>query len=719
MNLKKCIKYIFLFILGYIGIFTLNNLRNIYYLLSGSQYNLDFITIPMIISLIIYMIYIFVVKKKKNWFTVSWGLLFLFYNICNGVLVSSNIHTFFILFSILMIYSFFLYLKIKNFSFSLILSFCLMIIITMMLGMIGLLKIVKFIIPIIAILIIIYLFKHRNKLNVHENCKNFFAREFFAFTILFIIAIVGGIGRYVHTYDEYSHWAYDAKAVIHYDKLSTSQEIMSKTRRYAPVITCWHYIVAQYSEFSEPNLYIGLAIFISIFIMSTASYVNNKKYLFLTILTTYLSCFIFGGVYGFDTLYADLAFSAVFGTTFISYLKTKENNNKYYDYILALLAIILTLIKPSGCTASFALLFYIMLDFIFNNGHKSIFNKIIEFIKKYYKLILVVLLSFVIWQGYVKVIDKINVDYYNADVRPWTLKSDLSKKMNFEFINNFKDKIVETFDDTLIYGIINVSLYEFIIISTLFWFAIFKLKGKDSKQSKKTISFISTYLVFLILTALSIFVSFSYYEASIIASFGRYLNCIHVGGLFIIIYLIFSNIECKYMNVLAIILFLFLCLSVSFEKSFYFIIDYKDRQKTQEFCQGLTNRFQYVINNTNDDSKIFVLDQQDETGIMAMWYARYYLFPRKVNASSDAITWKVKTDKNEYDLQNWGLNKKTFVDHLKKYKFEYIYFYSNRDDLLEILDEYYVDFSNEKDMSLFKIDFNNKTSMNLEAVYEQ
>jgi D-3-phosphoglycerate dehydrogenase len=69
----------------------------------------------------------------------------------------------------------------------------------------------------------------------------------------------------------------------------------------------------------------------------------------------------------------------------------------------------------------------------------------------------------------------------------------------------------------------------------------------------------------------------------------------------------------------------------------------------------MQEKFKIVNENTEENSMVYVLNQKDTDSIMPMWYSRYYVFPRKVNASSSAITWKIRTDKNVKDLGELGL----------------------------------------------------------------
>ena len=256
----------------------------------------------------------------------------------------------------------------------------------------------------------------------------------------------------------------------------------------------------------------------------------------------------------------------------------------------------------------------------------------------------------------------------------------------------------------MIFGSINLTLFKFII---LLFGTIFALTyDKKDNNFFKYLNFIMTYIVFFGLTALSIFVTFTYYEASIIASFERYLNSIHIALLMLIIFICYCKIvETKknYYKIIGLVVVLIVILSSSFKNMFYFITDWSSRIETQNISSMRMDKFKEVNEKTDENSKIFVVDQNDTDGIMAMWYARYYLFPRKVNASSVAITWKIKTEKDKDDLQDWGLTSNTFKEELTKYNFDYLYLYTKDKEFYQVLNSSFEDYETFQKYDLYKI----------------
>ena len=89
---KKFLKSILLIIISYLGLFLVNNIRNLFNLLIYNINNITYISFPFIISLIIFMFYIFKIRKKlKNkYFDASFLIILGLFNIRNVWLIKIN-----------------------------------------------------------------------------------------------------------------------------------------------------------------------------------------------------------------------------------------------------------------------------------------------------------------------------------------------------------------------------------------------------------------------------------------------------------------------------------------------------------------------------------------------------------------------------------------------------------------------------------------------------
>ena len=714
---NKVVKNTFFVILNYI-LFTF--IVNIRFFISnllnrGGNYQLDLINVTAVISVIfISLIYIFrkSIFQKKVFFWIIYCSLLL-YSLAQAYYVNFIVYPFIFIYIYLMLITYFTILVYKRcFEISIVTSFSTLILGTFVLGMFGLLIIVKYVMLLSTILIGVYIYKvyKNNKKDLIKARDVLFSDGFIIYTIIFTIAILGGAGMYVNSWDEYSHWAYDAKAVIYYSKFGNAQEIMSKTKAYAPIFSAWHYIVAIFNGFSEHNLFIGLNIFIATYLMPAFTLLKDKK-LFIKILSViaiYFCCYIFGGVYIYSSLYADLAISIIFSATLILYfcIPDKENTNLL---TIIMMLVILTLSKTNGFAAGITFLSMVLINEVLNKETKGndLKKYIVNIIKKYYKYLLAIIITFLIWKIYNVFMGKITHEYYNAVILPDSLRGDLALKLNSEFIRNFAKSVIKSFDSTLIHSVISISMYQYLIIIFSLLFAVYYIESKKANIAlNKMFVFILGYFVFYTLTVVAMFYAMSLYEASNLASFGRYLNWFHVGALvYILAYIQKLDLNKRHMPL--IVIYVVIIFMIGFNNLTYFV--YKDLNSgSYSTYLTYTQKVNIIKKNVPKESMVYIIDQEDKEGIMAMWHVRYYAFPIQTNASSGAISWKIKTKKNKDDLQNWGLTKTKWVKQLTKYKFEYVYLFSSDNEFFEKTKDLYSDYELAKKSTLFKVKVKNE-----------
>lgn len=682
--------------------------------------NVDVFTIEMIAGSLFIGTCIILLKKKGAFNKLSISMLLVTYgcSLLNGIFTGENIIMYVLIFNYILFITFLFSLYTKQrFEISLICSVSIMLLLIFAMSLFNLLFIIKYLILISIVVGLLLIFINIKKHGI-ENLKQMFKEKFCScgliiFSVLYMMCLFGGIGRYVHTYDEFSHWAFDAKSVIEFDELSTNEDVISRTRSYPPIISLWHYFINIFTGFNEHNLYIGLNMFVFIYIMPIFSFIKRKNlwitpFLFVTSIS---ACFLLGGVYSYNSLYADLALSTVFTCNFLIYLLYKDDL-KYLNKFLFLTLSILVLTKPTGIVMAGIFIFTMLLiDYLKFNEYnikplnfKQIISKLI---KKWGKLIALILTIYLIWFGYVKIMNNITQDFYDFRLIPIGLESSLKYKFDFTLIGKICFNLLKSFDDPTVYGIIRLSFSNFIIIIFLLLFNVFYLKYKENYKIavKKTLPYILSYIAFYLLTLLSVFVMFSVYEASILASFGRYLNTFNYALIiFIIAYISQEEFLINRKNKLfALLIYLLIIVNVPVTKMTYFVSDYENRIKTREFSYNMQDQFKIVNENTEEDSMVYILNQQDTESIMTMWYARYYLFPRKVNASSTAISWKIKTNKNTEDLGDWGLTAEELSRNLYDYEFDYLFLYSFDDEMFEKMKFMFNDYDKSKQHTLFKI----------------
>jgi len=596
-------------------------------------------------------------------------------------------------FIILITTSFMVITKYK-FEISLVLATSVLIAIFIIIGLLDILKFSKLFLLIITITSLFYLTKNKKRTLNTINETNI--KSLSIFTVLFIIAVLGGVGRYIHSWDEYSYWGYAAKTCINEKSFYSVIEKAGDTKNYPPVSTIWHYIVSSFSNgFSEQNLYIGLTILTFIFMMPIFRNViekdNNNILLFVIAVITFP--LLFSGAYAYTLVYVDLLLTGMCTSALIVYdlYKNKTIDRKIY----ILLLVLITLLKPNGFVFAFTIILLQYLKDVFSSRFK--FKNIFIELKKYIIPGILVLISFIAWRLFTSS-SIIKSTAYTYTLIPRALKNNLSLKLNSKFIFTFITNLINSIDGTILFSFIEVPLFGYLMLLLVFIYNTEK-EEKAKRVCKTLLPYIISYITFFCITALSLFVMFSLYEAENLASFGRYLNPINISLFLLCMYKITNLKNSK----ITFIISIGIIILVGFSKSTFFISDLRARRDTKHISEAREESFREVINYTEKDSKVFVINQTDENTIMPLWYARYYCFPRTINSSSAAITWKVKTKENSWDLKKWGLTDEKLEKHLIDYDFDYIFFYSQTDELKKELEEFVTDKEEFEKGKLFKI----------------
>lgn len=675
---------------------------NILELLKYKVFSIDFnIIIFSLKTLLLLTIFIFTnIKIKKYKFLNNYiNIVLLTISIMSLLFNSFNSIGFLLLFAFLNTITIVCMKRLKTkFEISLVLSTSFIILTFVIIGVLNLLKFSYLFILLIFIVSIIYLLK--NKTTSIEIIKSINKNSLIIFSILFLIAIISGVGRYVHKWDEYSYWAYAAKVTIDTSSLKSLVSYTSSMSTYPPVSSIWHYFVNLFTGYSEPNLYIGLTILDFIFLMPLFMKLSKKNITntILLIIVGVTFPYLFNGSITYGLLYVDLLLGFMCASVLILKDYLKENNKSFKPLILIL--ILITLLKPQGFIYSSTLIFLFFLQEVFQE--KISIKTILIKLKKFIIPVAIIILIFIAWQIIARIFED-GIHSYLVSIKPDSLKTDLSQKLNSTFLLRYINSLKSSIDDSIFYSFINIPFFSFLI--TLFGL-IYLIHIKEKKEGliKILSPYIISYVVFFALIALSLFIMFSYYEASILASFGRYLAPINIGlityVLYKISYLYEKNLSIK-------IIYLILIAFIGFSNVTFFISDIKERRDTAHIKIERENIFKEINEKTKKDSKIFVINQEDTDGIMPLWYARYYCYPRIINANSNAITWKIKTPSNEWDLQDWGLTEITFQNHLIDEDFDYVFLYSKTDELFEELKNTFEFKENLKDYNLFKVNKSN------------
>jgi len=354
----------------------LNNLENLF--IDKSFINVDFVNRPTIISLIVIGLIIFLWDKLKGYrkLAISIVIVTLSSVLLNGFFVEKTMYGYMLLYYA-MILNTYIFSKIfkQRFEISIFASHACLMIFATMLAMFGLLKVFIYAMVVLQVLGLIYMFFNKEKLASYDE-TNISSTSVLIFSVMFVLFVIGGIDRFVHTWDEYSHWAFDAKAVQYFDELSTNENVVSSTRQYPPLMSLWQYFVSRFTGFGETHLYVGLSLYILTMIMPAFCVIDKKNKAFLPLFTIimFFGSAFFGSTYTYNSLYADYAAAVTYFTTFVIYLLYRDKDRKTMNLLLFLAMTLMVLLKPTGIINAFV--FFVIaaiVDYITINDGK--FNK--------------------------------------------------------------------------------------------------------------------------------------------------------------------------------------------------------------------------------------------------------------------------------------------------------------------------------------------------------
>lgn len=620
--------------------------------------------------------------KKLKWFISITVLIVCLFNV---LMPSINILSYMFVFLFILFITFWASKFFgKETPISLGISVSILLCILWLLGVLNLLRFTKFFIIILLIVGVLYLYFYYKKSNkkVIEEINNFLDWHVIILGLLFIVSIVNGFERYVHIWDEYNMWGIQAKKVILTHSINGCDHPI--------IMALWSYFVSIFDTFKEPNLYIAHSLFIYIFLMSIFSLVKDKKIYPILFLVMFTFCYLFKEVYNFSTLYADLPSAVVFGFGLVCFFGSAfKNKVEFYPLLLA--AFLLTLLKLQGFVLATTLLLICISYIVINQmkwTKKTFKNNIKEVIKRYFPLLLIPLVLFIVWYFYSKNI-LLNGAYESKEVIPPSLSTTLISDFNFYNISRFINNFFEFLDKPAFYSIVQLSFFQYIIllISLLFIY-FYRQNSKVVDALKKIVPFMLGIVCFYSLTLLASASQQATPDALNLASLGRYLGNFNVGIFMFVVWLYFSMLyrSNKIKYIILLVCTGIIVISVPLNSTLSFVLDLDDRYEQRNIYYQNKERFDAVIKHTKKGSRIYVVDQEDKLGYLSMCHSLYYLYPRVVNTNG-SINWKIATDSNREDLKGWGMTvqklKETFID----YSFDYLYLYSSTDELFTELSQ--------------------------------
>ena len=509
--------------------------------------------------------------------------------------------------------------------------------------------------------------------NIKEFKNNYFTYGLIAFIIVYVFIFIYDLNRSLSAWDDVSHWGLMVKEMFRLDNfyiVDASTLLVHKD--YPPIIQLYElFWLKCCGSFKESYLLRSLHTFnISLLL----PFLNLDKLLkkinsetlnecFITyIKTTLYTVIVLLIILLFDThgvlntLYVDYPLSIITSYILVSILLEK---NKTSNYMLIKLSILFSFII---LTKQVSLAFYLMLLFFYIiNIIKSKNINILQVIKIVLLLIMIPILMLVVWNKYTNEFN-ITRQFMISDIKIHELSNIITNK------NNKKHIIVEKYKNAIFNDSISHSKFikltyfsSYIIYSilTLIIFLILK-KIKDREYIKYYLTVTIGYIGYGVMILILYLFCFKD-EGYVLASFDRYMVT-YLLILFITLTCIFinhieinNNIEknIKYY----IIFILMLLISIKSDELYRLLPIVRPRS-----IHYLHNMTDYIIKNTEEDSKIFILSQ-NVPYVEIQIYVNYYINPRKCNFEYFNLPINCKNCEKEYKIK----------EYLSNYDYIYIY----------------------------------------------
>lgn len=545
-------------------------------------------------------------------------------------------------------------------------------------GLFGCLRLgVNLIIIITLILYILVFYEIYKQRNFKCFLSNLFTPAFaiWVFTLLFLFILHKN--RLLINWDEFSHWGDVVKVMYNIDDFSTSSKSLSLFQDYPPGLSLFQYFFQVLNgEFKESLLYITYQIIpISLYLsfLRTTSWKNPCK-IIISIIIVLLVPLAFNSGY-LKSIYVDALLGMLAGYIFAIIYTDKKN--MFFWVKLSLSLAVLILLKDAAKLFAIAALVMVFIlcakkitwvKKINKNTLKEYFKSFMPFII----LSLVVILVIISWNmkvkmngitpvfnGKVDLIQLVKIILNRGDPQKFTIY--------LNFINALFDNTVFSFAG------IEFTYFGTIGLFLLLYFSYFICcrKGKDNFKRMSAIIFCFSLIYTLGIGVMYIF-KFSIYEATNLASFGRYINIYFTAMISYFACLILNQQNIKIDSILLVSLLLVSTPLGSFIDAYY---NKATNNSIRDSYTSLSEKLSIKLK--DDKKKIYIISQQSDG--YDYWILKFSI-RNNLSGINEPFSWSVGTPYYEGDIwtkdisiEDWMLELKENYDLVLLHKSDEIF----------------------------------------------
>lgn len=518
--------------------------------------------------------------------------------------------------------------------------------------------------------------------------------SFFIFIILFIfLSFATRKIDILMGWDECSYWATMVKRLFYFNTYIGDGNFHSMY--YPPALTSYNYYIVKFIGFADSSLYFSQYIFVLSGLIFLIKDYDWKKIILCLLI-------IFGG-YVFLilllkpyvlTLYSEIPLILLSGIALISLFTAKSKSDYYF---VAMLLCNIAWIKSNGLMLCLLIVLVALVQ-IFNcykrkfsssktKEKNKYFKVFIEVIKEKKELLFVIIAPFIasfIFKVFLQIFNISNPQVAGTSIKSFLyilLRDTDSSNLVVDFANSLnKNYNYSTFNLT------SIALVALIILG--FWVIEKINKNNECVNNNKYIT-IAIFLSFALYCASLLYAYcflFSEGEASVLASFDRYMNsfigCIGIGFLGIISYLLVeNNNNTKLKNIVVITFIAVICVTNLGDTYSIFkqLLPKTQTVTASEIMKGkdIANKYSKYL--TKNDKVGFII--QGDYGL-TVWASIYYMTPLKLyDPRFDTDMWSIRTSGSEDTINTVEISPQNYLDKLKSEEITHL--------IIENINEYF------------------------------
>ena len=572
-----------------------------------------------------------------------------------------------------------------NYSTSIFLSLTIIMFSMTIFCMLNILLVGFYIVTICGLFFLVF-FTIKNIIQHKFKIKEFFTLPNILFFILFICIVY--ICRKIYLlmdWDECSYWATTVKRLYFFDSFLGGENF--HTFCYPPALTSYQYFVVKLLGMQDKSIYFAQYLYIIsglIFLIRNIK-LKNFFYGILTFLSSLIFLILLLKPYIF-TLYSEFPIMIALSCS-IYFFVTREKKS---DYIfIGMILFCLALIKSNSFACSLlpiAVIAFNILNNYINNlkskkiNRKQVFNSFILTLKEKKVEFILILVPFVANYAF-NLFLKIN-----SLTNPHTLKTGVSG-----FLNGVIEKqdIVSSYLRALSsnYTYSNFNLSAILLITSIIigLYILIKLHKNTSEALSANkyigVAYFSVFIIYSVLVLYSYLFLFTKFEASLLASYERYMN-VFIGGAGLAFigflgYFIDSNSVSITKKIRSFIIIVFLIILTVTNINDLFDIFKQILPKTQMptrsemiLADEVTKKYSSYF--TTEDH-IHIISEGDYG--LTVWSVMYYMCPLKTYDPrfEGSSFWSIEYPGDISQVDNsTKLTSDEYLNYLKKYNFTHV-----------------------------------------------